>query len=360
MDEKVLTAVVGGGASLVVTILGQIFNPFAQKRLEHYKTALQEQLETQKAQLQKRLEEHKAESQVQIEALKAHFSDRNSASAARRDYEYDARKRLYSEVEPLLFELYEAAEECYFRVLSLNRSAHQEHLGLGKDSWLSHDGYYLISTAYKLILPSTIFRLIRRRLTFVDLKLDEVIRLRYLLAKNLAHSFTDAFDFASLVPSLPYTPSWETEADSIENRSFKRHQGLISGDLENILDDLINSKDGSLVPMSLGEFQNLAKQSTSESHQRTLLDLYRGFSPATDPVLARMLVTQAILCRLFMSTFKGRGSLTGLKEELKALSSSPDVRQLLSWPGSDLNKGNDVDIVMPYLTDCLTWIESAP
>jgi len=128
VDMEIVVALIAGGVSLTVAILGQIFNPISQRRLE----------------------KQKAELQTQIEEVKARWLDKTSAEAARRSYEYEARKRLYSEIEPLFFQLYEAVEECYYRIASLARTSREGHLGTQAGSWLGHNGYYLQSTAYNL------------------------------------------------------------------------------------------------------------------------------------------------------------------------------------------------------------------
>ena len=51
-----------------------------------------------------------------LERLKSELADEAASKSARRDYEYEARKRLYQEIEPLLFQLHEAAEEAFYRV----------------------------------------------------------------------------------------------------------------------------------------------------------------------------------------------------------------------------------------------------
>lgn len=58
----------------------------------------------------------------------AENEEKKSAAAARRDYEYEAMKRLYTDVEPLLFQLYEALEEAQHRVASLCRTSRNGNL----------------------------------------------------------------------------------------------------------------------------------------------------------------------------------------------------------------------------------------
>jgi len=337
MDDKLVAALVGGGASLAVALLGQIFNPVSQRRLEK-----------QKAELQKEIEE-----------VKGSIVERSSAQAARREYEYDARKRLYSEIEPLFFQLYEAVEECYFRILSLARTSRQGHLGIHDDSWVRNRGYYLLSTAYKLILPSVVYSLIQRRMTFIDLKLDEVLRVRYLLLKNLVHSFADPFDFAALNPSLPYEPDWEDLELQRKNPAVSRPQGLVKGDLENLLDELIVEDHETLRPLLFGEFEkHLRTQRAQDKYSDTLVAVYTGFTPEKDPILARMLIAQACLCHLLMATYRSSKDVQDLRREFEVFSNSRDVLAKLQW--KDGAECLEVNIVKPYVIECLDWIEAAP
>jgi hypothetical protein len=46
--------------------------------------------------------------QKEVERLKGEVADKNSESAARRAYEYEARKKLYHEFEPIRFQLLES------------------------------------------------------------------------------------------------------------------------------------------------------------------------------------------------------------------------------------------------------------
>lgn len=67
------------------------------------------------------LERHQRE----LESLKATLDEQKAEKNARRDYEYDARKRLYQECEPLLFQLVELSENALSRIFSLARTSRQ-------------------------------------------------------------------------------------------------------------------------------------------------------------------------------------------------------------------------------------------
>ena len=133
--------------------------------------------------------------QEDIEKLKSALAERKSENDARRDYQYEARKRLYQECEPLLFQLSEVSEYAIFRVQSLARTARKGNLS-SSDHWLDGPGYYMASTIYNLLAPVAVFKLLQRRITFVDLTVEPQIRGQYQLAMAIYVSFTDDFVFA--------------------------------------------------------------------------------------------------------------------------------------------------------------------
>jgi hypothetical protein len=169
----------------------------------------------------------------EVEAKVRSAKTAQEESAARREYEHDAHKRLYAECEPLLFQLAELSAHAYYGVYSLARTARRGDL----PNWLSSDSYYLRSTMYKLIAPMVIFRIIQQRLTFVDLSLDLRIAKQYGLLKFLYFTFTDSFDFAKLAPEIEYDPDkdgWE-ELRKSDQRKYWR-QGMYLGALDNSID----------------------------------------------------------------------------------------------------------------------------
>lgn len=353
VDTKMAVGLLAGATSLLVAILTQIFSPISQRRIEKYKAGLQRDLEKHSAAIQNELERHKSEQSAVLEKIKSDLANQNSESAARRDYQYEARKRLYAEVEPLFLQLYEATEEAYHRVRSLSRTSKLGHLGTGEATWMKNHGDYLITTAYKMFKPVMAFRLLQQRITFVDLRLSPIARLRYLILKNYVYSFTDHFDFAALAPRLDYAPRWEDIPS--DRRATERHQGLLLGDLERVLDAFMSTSP-TRIP-SLAEFESLSADQVRGKAVDRLTALYVGFSPDTDPVLARMLIAQAGLAYLLMETFKGAGNLASLRERVKGFYGA-DNSILFAW--SPNIPSTDIHVIRPYLEACLSWIESAP
>jgi hypothetical protein len=358
MDVKLVTALIGAGVSLVVTVLGNWLGPRGQRSVERLRAQLTNANEHLKHELDQRSDMLRNEFLEKLEATKGEIADQTSAKAARRDYEYDARKRLYAQVEPIFFQLYEALEEAHYRVRSLARSSRSENLGSGPQSWLANDGYYLRSTIYKLILPASYLPLIQRRITFIDLSLDSTIRLRYLLLKLYSRSFTDDFVFASLQPPLTYRPNSEEwkHLRNAQPQVYSR-QALLVGDLENIAAALLREQAGTERVALFSEFETIldARPEHNDSLQE-LVDLFRGFSPGEKPVLARMLITQACLAQLILSTYHHEPDVPHLLLRLDALISSSTAKNVLAWTDSADGDGSLLKPARQYLAERLEWL----
>lgn len=233
--------------------------------------------------------------QSTLQREQATLSQQGKERDARRDYEYEAHKRLYTECEPLIFQLADLSEHAYHRVHSLARSAR-----LGKlPAWLEGDGYYLRSTMYRLLAPLVIFRLIQQRLTFVDLSLDIYIANQYRLLKLLYLSFTDPFDIAAIEPKIDYQPDvrdWREQRQTSPETHWR--QGLYLGTLDNAIDALvIKTDDSALRVKTYGEFELDYANKASDTYQRlaSFADILYGFHPRKRPVFWRMLWTQSLI-----------------------------------------------------------------
>jgi hypothetical protein len=331
MEKEVVGAIVAAGASIVVAVFSAIFSLVTARRA--------------------------AQVGIDLERFKNKLGEQAAERDARRDYEYDARKRLYSEVEPLLFQLYESLEEAHYRVRSLARTSRSGNLGEGDASWVDGPGYYLKSTMYKLILPAVHFRLMQRQVTFVDLNLDESIRLRYQLMKLYSRSFTDDFVLASIAPRLRYDPNDETSrtARATEPAVYMR-QGLVLGDLENLAEVLLIQKaDKPQRAMSLSDFDQLMKSKLSSNESvKELMALLTGFSPQTRPVLARILVAQACMAQLILSTFDQKTKTTQLEGRLNEIVSAIEKCNTLAWTAG--KPCEDLRVAQQYWSERLKWV----
>lgn len=330
-DLAVVAALITAAVAVCVAVLNQWSSSRSQRRL--------------------------GEVQRDLETLRSDLAERASASSARRSYEYEALKRLYTEVEPILFQLHEALEEAHFRVRSLARTDRDGHLGVGPDSWMNERGYYFDSTAYKLLLPLAHFRLMQRSVTFVDLNVDRTIRLRYLLLKLYARTFTDDFDLAALSPALPYAPNDPAQRSSSDTAQYER-QGFVLGDLENIADAMLKEDDGRIRAVRFSEFEAILDTATPGSSLHEVAQLFAGFSPRRKPVLARMLLVQAWLGPVILTTYHRPCEVADLVRWAAEIGRSAEFARALTWT-SGLAHQQGVEVVEKYVSERLARLQNA-
>ena len=110
-----------------------------------------------------------------MEELKSNLETQKDEKTTKRDYEYDARKNLYIQFEPLLFQLHELSHRAYERITQLVEDFRRKNLRADGGWLFEYDGFYFTMTLYLLLAPVGIFYLMSRRLTQFDLQLDVVL-----------------------------------------------------------------------------------------------------------------------------------------------------------------------------------------
>jgi len=194
--------------------------------------------------------------------------------------------------------------------------------------------------------------------TFVDLNLDQAIRLRYLLLKLYSRSFTDDFAFAELEPRLEYAPHASIpERRRDEKPEVYRRQALVVGDLETIADSLIKREsNGTDRVVSFGEFER-ASRAASESREE-LVALFVDFSPRRRPVLARILIAQACLSQLILATYHRSLQPGELVSHLDEFIHAPATASALAWRDDELSS-TTLKVARAYLAERLEWVCSS-
>lgn len=291
-------------------------------------------------------------SQRELENLKAELAEQTAEKNARRDYEYEARKRLYEECEPIMFFLYESSISAMKRVRSLARTAREGDLGPRRQSWLSSKGYYTLSTIYMLMAPLTAFKLIQQRLTLVDLTVDPKTRALYLLAKALYLSFTADFKLARTPPELEYRPNAEDwGVKRKEHPAVYWRQGLPVGRLDKAVTSLIVAGGGGASRcMSFGEFETAYDDPGSDVRAcfQTILDIFLDFHPAARPVMWRLLITQLHIYRAIIRiSEKGYRAEEGVSSLLKSV--QKDEREPFDWRQRDDEARGEEVFVHPFV-----------
>jgi hypothetical protein len=326
--------VVGAVGAALISVIGVVVNVLVtrknhkellnlQSNLKDREAALAVEIKSAEAFFSDKLAEKKQEFDVQLEvkrqsfqkeleAIKSDFEDENAERRARRDYDYEARKRLYKECEPLLFRLSEASENALHRIFSIARTARMGDLGPQRESWFQSPGYYMASTIYHLLVPSVIFRLLQNKLTLVDLTVDERISNQYLIAKWLYISFTEDFVLAQITPTLGYEPfakGWEEKRNKVPEKYWR--QGVNLGRLDVAVEGMIKQmSDGIERCLSFGEFETAFYEDLQSGAARfgSFADIFLYFHPAQRPILWRILVVQAHLHAKLMETFMQHGT----------------------------------------------------
>ncbi len=89
-----------------------------------------------------------------LEKLKTRLETKKDQKAAKTDYEYVARKNLYIQFEPLLFQLHELSQRAYERIVQLAEDSRRGNLEVN-GGWLSDcNGFYFTMTLYLLLSSS--------------------------------------------------------------------------------------------------------------------------------------------------------------------------------------------------------------
>jgi hypothetical protein len=283
-----------------------------------------------------------------LERLKSELAEKQADRDARRDYEYEARKRLYTEFEPLFFQFIEAARAARNRIRGLASTARRGNLDPGA-SWLGDtEGYYLVSTVYSICAPLAWGRLLQQQLTFVDLAVDKKIRTQYEVIRRLMRVLAHDYELASQNPTLKYAPNRkDAEQLSATQPEVYKRQGVFAGYLDVLADSFIVGEHGaSRRCLSFGEFERMREDSPDEFRRRFRLaiELFLDFQPHTRPVLWRALVAHYLLYRWLQLSV----DLDELKLPPHTMLDLHEEQQKLDWrkPGSTVS--DEEALVEPF------------
>lgn len=315
VEATVLPALITAGAAFAVSIVSWLSSRSNQQKV------IENQVELQRY-------------QKDLRRLQAELDEKRAERDARRDYEYEALKRLYQECSPLLFQLSEQASSAYGRIRGISESAAQGNLGPGPDSWLTSDRYryYRASTEYRLLAPLATLKLLQQRLTRLDMSLDPEIQLIYTLARQAGRVISDDFELARVTsPELAYEPH-TTEVELLRSSSPAMYwqQGVPRGILDSAVETLL-VKDGeeSRRVMSFLEFEAARKQVDNVAGKalERIGYLFVNFHPKERPILWRILLATASIYR----------SIGLLAEREHSRQGQPDTEHLLLMSDEESN-----------------------
>ncbi len=218
---------------------------------------------------------------------------------AQRDYEYEARKRVYQELQPLLYQLSDACESAYGRIQNLALASREGWLeGTEPEKNWMLGRYYRESTIYRLLLPAALVRLCRSKLTLVDLSVEPRLRGQFALAKLIYSTWNDGYEIARLAG---YGEHYHPERAGYD----RTYQHVVMGELDLAAAAITTTGRGKeRRPLDFGEFQKAFAEEGSDVYERVgifeyLLD---DFHPDRRPVLWRLLLCQAHLYRALVKS----------------------------------------------------------
>jgi hypothetical protein len=297
-----------------------------------------------------------------LDRLRAGLTEEHEEASAERTYKFEAKKRLYTELGPLLFQLQEQSESALFRIHGLAKSARNGQLApesdeKGKNRLNKESRSYLPSTLYRFMAPLATYHLCQQRLTTVDLSVDDELQRHYLLAKMLYRSWTDGAELAEIGVGggtpLRYEPGRKHHDPSI---SARQHLNLQK--IERIIESMIVEPDHENRPrcVTLGEFFRTyaAPESTFRDAVEPLRDLFIDFHPGSRPVLWRLLIVHAYL-------YQGlNGHALTPEESFESVFGDED-RHHLYWTDSEPGSIDQAKLDEPfvaaraYLTSQIAW-----
>jgi hypothetical protein len=306
---------------------------------------------------------------IRLKQLENEQAIKRAEQDARRAYEYEAKKRLYQECEPILFQFAELSESAVRRIYALARNAKEGNLGPDR-YWLSTDHYFIRSTIYRLLAPMAAFKLLQHRLTNIDLKLDQSINIQYILAKILYYTFSSSPDLARSDPAIPYDPDQiEAESKGLDESAKKERrakypeifwlQGLKVGRLDILAEALILSErvekgDNNIRIKSFGEFeQEFLKSESMASYDHSnpfevFITIFSYFHPRTRPVLWRVLITQACLYNAIRNIRNAKEFNTSNFDEFMKLFEIEKVKSKCDWIQRSYEVVSDEEFTMPF------------
>jgi hypothetical protein len=234
----------------------------------------------------------------QMERLKAYLEKEKSLFDARLAYEYDAKKRLYEECEPLLFQAFNGLFDVEGRIIGLARDAARGRFQPGPNHWL-RDRYYLQSTIYRLFQLIVCLHLLTQKMSQIDLNLDRFIARRIAILHTLQSTLDSEFRMAksSRFP-LTYDPHAKVSEEKRDsNPAVYGNQGFVHGEIDDIVAFMTSSTPSCI---SWHEFRK--KVSKEPASIGIASDLFRGFHPRNSPVLWRILIGYALCVRFVLSS----------------------------------------------------------
>ena len=132
-----------------------------------------------------------------LAGVQSELQEQRDERKARSDYEYEARKRLYSVYEPMKFQLVELIGQALRRISALSLEAPET------------GSYEQVATIYELLAPAALVRMLDRNLTLADMHLEPQVSIEYGLIKAAYRVLADSSSLTSISSVVSGTKSFD-------------------------------------------------------------------------------------------------------------------------------------------------------
>ena len=255
----------------------------------------------------------------EIEILKNKLSLESAEKNARRDYEYEAKKRLYAEYEPLFFQLAELSNQARHHLKGMSWTTFnslKDPESWDRDQWMEIEAYYFRETIYKVFSPFAMFNILLKKVNSFDVSIDRKVHIVYSLGKILYFTFSHDYIIAGYInrrllineehtnkfgPNFkvgnPFGEAYVNEwrRNVITNpENFSGGEGIRTGQLDNIINGFIYKDENVKRILTFSEFEKKLSTNSNDWIQIAALRFSR-FDPKTNQVLWRVLLVQACI-----------------------------------------------------------------
>ena len=235
---------------------------------------LNKDLEDYKSQWMKELNEEKLRLSGSIKREVENYLGEKSAQ---REYELEAKKRLYQSIGPLRFQLLLACRDTAHRI---------EGHGLRKSYDMSSSNFYGRSTMYRILKPLVICELIESQVAYADFSVDESA-LDALLFKKSCGLVLSGGEILSNHPDIDWS-------------SQKQH--LFFDTLREAASVLISKSESGEKIITFHEFDAAYDELISNYGLVTLSEIINDFTMKSKPLFWMRLLSYGYICREFLGT----------------------------------------------------------
>jgi hypothetical protein len=280
MDARVESAWIAGGVAILTALFSVALTVYVQTKTARENRERDAEIASMKAR-----------TDMELSRLSATLAQQRDEAAARRDYTYEALKRLYREVNPLLFRL---REHC---VGSLDRIRR-----IVREDFQVASEQHLLTSTQRLVAPLVVAQELQRHLSAVDLSVDPTIRAQYIVSRELLWILHEGPAIASADPAIAYR-----EEDKPEEHVPRQH--LTFAQLQRLVDvfTVPDADDGTRRPLKLIELEDRQGRDELANVLKRVKTLFASASAASTPVLWRLLIAEASLMHVLVDLID-RGS----------------------------------------------------